>query len=454
MFRKIAILATALLTALPASAEEIHLKMWTLVDRDTPYREQNIVDAAKVLNAEYKAAGIDKTIVIDVNRGNQKGWDAYALDMLKAFAVKQGPDIYTLPHEWIGKFAENGYAMNMEAAIAARPWAFNDVLPNLWESVRASDGKIHGVPQDAEIRMFFYNKDMLRKIGKDEAFIDGLPAAVERGDFTLDDLTALAKEVKDKGAAEYGMLHRPNVGIDYLMVFKSFGVKFVDPKTGKLMLPKKEMQNALAWYETNAKEGVTPIDNTAMSWDAIKTAFKQEKAFIFHQGVWAVAWQTGDALGVSWPKDEAGYTHKIGWLPAPAAVKGGKPANLSHPIIYAINPGTKYPDVAADLVAIATTPYFNVRHAVISNHTAITHAETALPAYKANWVVSLASPMMEGADFVPNNPQFSDYNKVLFTGLQAVETGKMTAAQAVGFIADELDLQLGDAVEIHDSAAE
>ncbi len=87
---------------------------------------------------------------------------------------------------------------------------------------------------------------MLRKIGKDEAFINAIPARVESGDFTLDDLTALAKEVVDGKAAQYGMLHRPNVGIDYLMVFQSYGVKFMDDKTGKLIFLKQKWRMRLA----------------------------------------------------------------------------------------------------------------------------------------------------------------------------------------------------------------
>lgn len=39
---------------------------------------------------------------------------------------------------------------------------------------------------------------------------------------------------------------------------------------------------------------------------------------------------------------------------------------------------------------------------------------------------------------------------MLFQGLQAVETKRMTPAQAVSFIADELKSQLGDDVEITD----
>ncbi len=63
--------------------------------------------------------------------------------------------------------------------VKANPWAFADVIPVLWDATKV-DGKIYAIPQDSEIRMFFYNKDMLRKIGKDEAFIEGLPAMVER----------------------------------------------------------------------------------------------------------------------------------------------------------------------------------------------------------------------------------------------------------------------------------
>ncbi|MNH94979.1 maltose ABC transporter periplasmic protein [compost metagenome] len=456
MTKSLAFLATVAISALSAGiahAEDIKIKISTLAERSAPGRVTNIEGAAEIMNKQFKAAGVDKRIVIEANNSAVKGWDDLALETLKALSVGQGPDIYVLPHEWIGQFAQDGYALQMDDRIAAAPWVYGDILPVLWDSAKATDGKIYGVPQDAEIRMFFYNKDMLRKIGKDEAFIEGLPTKVEAGEFTLDDLTALSKEVVDGKAADYGMLHRPNVGIDYLMVFQSYGVKFMDEKTGKLVFPKAEMTKALGWYERNAKQGVTPVDNTAMSWDAIQGAFKQEKAFVFHQGVWAVAWQVGEKNGATWPTDKEGYFNKIGWIPAPAATKGGKPANLSHPLLYTVNAKSKNAEIAADLVALATLPYFNNEHAVTSYHTAISNAQTAMPKYKDNWVLSAASPMMEHAQFVPNHTKFGSYNKVLSSGLQAVETGKMTAEQAVEFIADELELQFGGDIEIRDAAS-
>ena len=49
-----------------------------------------------------------------------------------------------------------------------------------------------------------------------------------QGEFTMTDLSNLAKEVVDQGAAEIGILHRPNTGPDYLMAFAAFGVRFLD----------------------------------------------------------------------------------------------------------------------------------------------------------------------------------------------------------------------------------
>jgi inositol-phosphate transport system substrate-binding protein len=434
----------------PASAEEVTVKLWSRADRSGPLRAGNIVAAAEPLNAALKAAGSDQTVKVEVFENPAEGFDQDALDMLKAFSVGQGPDVYVAAHEWVGEFASSGYAMDLEAFVQANPWAFGDVIPVLWEATKYQ-GKIHAIPQDSEIRMFFYNKDMLRKIGKDEALIEGLPELVDKGEFTMTDLSNLAKEVVDQGAAEMGMLHRPNTGPDYLMVLAAFGVRFVDEETGQLLLPRAEMAQALAWYDWNARNGVTPENNTAMSWDEIRSAFKQEKAFIFHQGIWAVSeFQLGDASGAIWPTDEAGYFQKIGWIHAPAPEKGGEPANLSHPIVYVVNPQSPNADLAAMLVAFASLPYYNTQHAVGSAHTGITQGQTSMPAYQEAWYLQAATPMLARSTFMPNHPDFGRYNGILFKGLQGVETGRLSPEEAVDFLEDEMTNELGDALKVVD----
>ncbi len=451
MLSAVLLAGTMLVGSTAASyAEEVVVKLWARADRSGPLRAGNIVAAAEALNLALKAAGSDKTVKVDVFEGPATGYDADALDILKAFAVDRGPDVYVAAHEWVGEFAKSGYAMNLEAFVKKNDWAFADVIPVLWESTKYQ-GKVHAIPQDSEIRMFFYNKDMLRKIGKSEDFVNGLPAMVEKGEFTMQDLSNLAKEVVDKGAAQMGMVHRPNAGPDYLMNFASFGAKWVDEKTGQLLLPKAEIRKGLEWFAWNANNGVTPKNNTAMSWDEIQGAFKSEKAFIYHQGVWAVGeWMLGDAKGGNWPKDAAGYFKKIGWLHAPAAVKGGQPANLSHPIVYIVNPKSKNAELAATLVAYASLPYFNTKHAVTTAHTAILNGQGSMPDYASAWYLSAATPMLARSTFIPNHPEFGRYNSILFKALQGVETGRLTPAKAIEFLEDEMTNELKGAVKIVD----
>jgi inositol-phosphate transport system substrate-binding protein len=447
-----AVCALAVMPGAPVAAEEIVLQLWSRADRSGPMRPANILSAAEVLNGMLASAGADQRVKVEVFENNATGFDQDALDMLQACAVDRCPDFYVAAHEWIGEFANSGYAMNMEEFVRANPWAFDDIIPVFWDSVKV-DGEIHAIPQDSEIRMFFYNKDMLREIGKDEAFIESLPAMVEAGEFTIWDFGELVKEVVDAGAAEFGLLHRPNAGPDYLMTFAAFGVKFQDLESGKLLLPKAEVLKAFEWFDWMARNGATPENNTSMSWDDVQNAFKQERAFAYHHGVWTMDWQLGDARGNVWPEDPEGYFEKIGWIHAPPAEQGGQPTNLSHPIVYAVNPQSERAELAAQIVALATLPYFNTLHAVDSYHTGVLHGQESMPAYEAIWPLHTASELIERSTFMPNHPEFGRYNGLLFTALQGVETGRLSPDEAIEFLADEMEIELGDELLIVDSLA-
>ena len=151
------------------------------------------------------------------------------------------------------------------------------MIPVLWDATKV-DGKIYAIPQDSEIRMFFYNKDMLRKIGKDEAFIEGLPAMVDKGEFTMADLSNLAKEVVDKGGAPRSASSTARIaGPDYLMTFAAFGVKYHRPAVRQAAAAQGRDQAGLEWFAWNAENGVTPPNNTAMRWDEIQGGFQDRE---------------------------------------------------------------------------------------------------------------------------------------------------------------------------------
>ncbi len=437
----IAVVFTATLAAPPAGAETIVVKLWSRADRSGPDRAGNIVRAAELLNRQFQAAGVETRVAVEVHENNARGYDDDALALLKAFAVGRGPDLFVAAHEWVGEFAEAGYAMDLEAHIESYPEYYGDIIPVLWEAVRYK-GRRYAIPQDSEVRMLFFNKEMLRRAGKDDAFIDSLPARVDRGEVTIWELSRLARELVDGGIAQYGILHRPNVGPDYLMTFAAFGMRFADPSSGKLLLETGPLGEALGWFAWNADNGVTPRNNTSMSWDAVKRSWYEGRTFIFHSGVWNVPEQ----IRAGWPDEAAAYFRRAGWMHVPPSEVGGKPANLSHPIVYCINPHSPRRALAATLVGIASLHYFNTIHAVRTFHTAISHGQAAMPAYRDQWALSAATPLLTRASFMPNHPLFGRYNAILFKGLQGVETGRLTPEEGVEFVAGEMEFELGDEV--------
>src|SRR5436305_11510242 len=245
----------------PALAEDVVIKVWSRADRSGPLRAGNIVDAGDTLNKMLAAAGADKRVKIALNETNANGYDDDSLDLMKAFAVDKGPDIFVLAHEWTGAFAEAGYAQNLEDHIAKNPELWGDIIGPLWQSVTYK-GVRYGVPQDSEVRMFFLNNDKLRKLGMSDKEIAALPAKVDSGEFTANDLCDLAGQAVQKGVVKYGVLHRPNAGPDFQMLTDSFGLEPYDKQTAKLQASKPALRNFYTWVKYCVEQKVPSPNNT------------------------------------------------------------------------------------------------------------------------------------------------------------------------------------------------
>ncbi|HEV2686079.1 MAG TPA: extracellular solute-binding protein [Actinomycetota bacterium] len=433
-------------TASHALAEDVVIKVWSRADRSGPLRAGNLVAAGDTLNKMLAATGVDKRVKIELNETNAKGYDDDALDLLKAFAVDKGPDIFVLAHEWTGAFAEAGYALNLEDHIAKNPELYGDVITPLWKAVTYK-GARYGVPQDSEVRMFFLNNDKLRKLGMTDKEIAALPAKVDAGEFTENDLCDLAGRSVQKGVTKYGILHRPNAGPDFQMLTEAFGDDPYDKQAGKLQASKGALRAFYTWVKYCTDKKALSANNSSMSWDAIEQAsFGGEEALVFFHGVWRVTDQMKAFPNIKGKDD---YFHKYTWINAPAGKKGGKPANLSHPIAYAVSAKSKNKDLAAYIVALASQPYRNLQHAVSTNHTPINYGEQCMPELvDKGWALAAATPMLKYASFMPNHPKISQYNSIIFKGIQGVETGRLDAAKATDFVIDELQNELGKDVVI------
>jgi len=437
--------ATLAVATQSARAEDVVIKVWSRADRSGPLRAGNLVAAGDTLNKMLASINSDKRVKIELNETNAKGYDEDALDLMKAFAVDKGPDIFVMAHEWMGAFVEAGYAMNMEDQIAKNPEFYGDIIAPLWQAVTYK-GARYGVPQDSEVRMFFINNDKLRKLGWSEKDIAALPGKVDAGQFTANDMCDLAGEAVRKGVVKYGILHRPNSGPDFQMITDSFGLVPYDKASAKLQASKTALHGFYTWVKYCVDKKALSPTNTAMSWDAIEqAAMGGEESLMFFHGVWRVTDQM-KALKLT-TKEQ--YFHKYTWINMPAGKKGGTPSNLSHPIAYVVSAKSKHKDLAAYIVALASQDYPNMRHAVTTNHTPINYGEQAMPeVVDKGWALVAATPMLKYASFMPNHPKIGQYNSIIFKGLQGVETGRISAQAATDFVIEELQDELGKDVII------
>ena len=441
-----ATLAGALIgAATQVLAEDVVIKVWSRADRSGPLRAGNIVTAGDTLNKMLAAINSDKRVKIELNETNAKGYDDDALDLMKAFAVDKGPDIFVLAHEWTGAFAEAGYAQNLEDHIGKNPELYGDIITQLWQST-SYKGARYGVPQDSEVRMFFLNNDKLRKLGMKDKDIATLPARVDAGEFTANDLCDLAGQAVTKGVTKYGILHRPNAGPDFQMLMESFGLEPYDKASAKLQASKPALRSFFTWVKYCTDKKAFSATNTSMSWDAIEqAAMGGEESLAFFHGVWRVTDQM-KALKLTGKDD---YFRKYTWINAPAGKKGGKPTNLSHPISYSVSAKSKNKDLAAFLVGLASQPVANLRHAVTTNHTPINYGQQSMPELiEKGWALVAATPMLKYASFMPNHPKIGQYNSIVFKGIQGVETGRLTAQAAADFVIGEFENELGKDVII------
>ena len=84
-----------------------------------------------------------------------------------------------------------------------------------------------------------------------------------------------------------------------------------------------------------------------------------------------------------------------------------------------------------------------------TNHTPINYGQQAMPeVLEKGWALVAATPMLKFASFMPNHPKIGQYNSIVFKGIQAVETGRLSADAAAAFVIDELTNELGKEVLI------
>jgi len=439
-------------TATPVPAErptDIIIKAMGYGGPSDVTRVTNLQEAAGRLNKRFKEEGKETHIILQVAEFETAGdIDGFRQRFVLASKAGTAPCIRTFSYTEIPEWVEAGYIIPLDDYIDQYPDVFGDTIPALWNAVTWK-GKRYGVLQDTEVRVIFYRKDKLKELGWSDAEIEALPEKVINGEFTLDDLVAVAKESVEKGVTKWGIYHRPSKGNTFLHPYLAYGGILQNPDTGKLVLDESAALGNLQFhYNICQVAKVTPPEITSYGWrDGIHPAVVMGDTLFWFGGTWHWAeYQRVDYGQGKWTADD--MKKIFGVMLYPAAEKGGKPVSSSNPYVYMISSSCKHPDVAFQVIAEASSPDLVVKHALESGHLAWRKAALDVDAYKADEFTSGVTPYLEYTSFMPAHPRWNDYLTIWYNTIQGVELGELTPEKALDFLKSELQAAIGDELEI------
>jgi inositol-phosphate transport system substrate-binding protein len=406
------------------------------------WRCNNLLFAVAEVNTDLEAAGDTRRVVVETIQDNTEFGDIM-MEFALSYEDDKAPDILLTAHEVIGTEATAGRIISLDDMLADYP-EFANVIDKLWDSV-TFQGQRWGVPQDTEARPVYWDKTLLAQVpGWDEARIAGLADEIKAGNFTLDDMLDAAEAAVTAGVVEPGMgfWMRPSNGTDFTALYYAYGGEAIDAETGKLVF---DTVAGLKYYQF-FERGLTGDGSHSFltgDWDVFHSSVSGSKVLFWGGGAWQWAeWAT------KWTADKGGQAYQFenwGYGLYPAA-PGGSPVTLSHPVVYLISAKSEHPDLALALIAKATTDEANTRHALNSTHLGILKSQASYEAYAQDVFLLDVLYMLDYTTFLPNNPNWDPYATITYEALAAVVGGDLTPQEAVDFVVESLQRELGDKV--------
>lgn len=407
-------------------------------------------EAVKVLNAELKSEGDNRTVVVE-KMFDDPDWGDFVRSFVMAADAGIAPDIIHGGHEHIAVYSTAGYIMPLADSVSeikGMYLEFDDVIESLWDSCQLR-GKIWAIPQDIESRPFYFNKPKLKELGWSDAEINALPEKIRKGEFTLDDMITVAKEAIAKGVVEpaHGYWHRPKRGNDFYQYYFAYGGKFYDPDQDKLVIVKGALEKWYAFQRRIVDEGITPENFIGTDWRIWHDTVSHGKALFWNGG----SWQWGEWAGV-YLKDEGGQDYlfkNVGYALQPPSVKGKSGGTLSHPTVYMVTTekasGRGDRDLVVRLLARATTKELNTKYALESTHIGILKSQADYAPYKEDRFLSDIIYMLNYNYFMPNHTMFSTWEDAVWEGMQSAELGDRSPKDSAARVIKLLKAELGDA---------
>jgi multiple sugar transport system substrate-binding protein len=251
-------------------------------------------------------------------------WGQAVTKLQTAIAGGTTPDVSQMGTDMMGQFGAGGTFDAVPADID--PTGF---FQSAWNT-NMVDGAVVGVPWYVETRLLYYRKDIAEKAG-----IMAPPA-------TWDDLKAMAKAMKEKGGAKWGISLGTKNWQEYFPFLWSNGGDVVDA-SGNPALNSPQAVEALTFYDSFFTEGLTP-KSVPEGFD-ITPAFVKGDNPMFFSGPWH--------LGLIKDAGGADFTSKWAIAPMPKKVTATSFVGGSNMVVFK---ATKNRDAAWAFVKFVSDP--------------------------------------------------------------------------------------------------
>lgn len=156
----------------------------------------NIARRFQVVTDHYNATHQTKAQFISV-----PSYDGFTAKMLAQFNANVAPDVFYAGDVDLVQFIKDDVVVDLAPLLNSlksqeKP---GDFIPGLWGIAKSSNGKIYGVPNDADPILLWYNEKVLQDAG-----VTVMPADLaEQGKWTRDAFTAMLEKVHASGKYGY-----------------------------------------------------------------------------------------------------------------------------------------------------------------------------------------------------------------------------------------------------------
>jgi multiple sugar transport system substrate-binding protein len=319
-------------------------------------------------------------------------------------------DVVLMDVIWPAEFATKGIVADISKRIPAS-WK-TDMLGGALGTA-FYNGKYYGAPWFPSTKLFFYNTELLQKVGATQSDLN-----------TWDSVLAVAKKLKAAGVQypiSWSWSQSEALICDYTQLLGAFGGQFTDA-SGQLVINKGPGVQALQWMVDSMKDGLTnPASTTFLEDDVSKSMAQGQTAFGLN---WESTFRDLNDPSIS------KVVNKVGVMQTPAGPSGDRPG-VNGSMALGIGANSKHQDAAWKLIEYLSGQAVQDKF-----------VKSSLPVWKASYknqaivatnpeVFAAAGPTYDSMILRPPVPNYNAVSQIIQVELQNALLGKKTPQQAM-----------------------